>query len=272
MKNVTSVIFLLIALSHSVASCLAQQEPPEDNSAMFISSVDANLSVPFSSVDAARRSRPPQPTKIREDLWYPTGFLTLSTPTSEEVVQKGDVDETSTSNEKLAVPFRPIDSSVETTPYSQVPVVKESTKKKGDSALFFALSIAIAGLGVFLYYDFLYKNQLKEDLVQNAKLCSSKAVSADFEEVLARAPELTDPREPSHVDPTFDPDALFFEETSSGQSGLLKTESFEASGRKIGAGVGLTEENFDFAPKGLGLVNSVDEVVEDFVVGKSASS
>lgn len=273
MKVVTSAIFFIIVLLLGAVDCLAQQEASADKSPMFVSSVDANSSTPFSAVDAARRSRPPQPAKTHEDLWYPTGFLTLSSPTSDVDVSARESSNVSSKPEKHTTPFRPIDASVETTPYAQLPAIKEPVKKKGDSVLFFALSIAIAGLGIFLYYDFLYKNQLKEDLVQNAKLCSPSAVSADFDAVLARAPEMTDPREPSFVDPTFDPDSLYYENLRKDRSGLVGNESFEASGVRLAQGADLTEQNFDYAPKGLGSLSSaVDEVVEDFVVGANATS
>ncbi|MBP5620746.1 MAG: hypothetical protein J6X44_01895 [Thermoguttaceae bacterium] len=273
MKVVANAIFLIIVLLFGAVDCLAQQETPTDKGPMFVSSVDANSSTPFSAVDAARRSRPPQPAKTHEDLWYPTGFLTLSSPTPDVDNSVRDAANASSKPEKQAAPFRPIDASVETTPYTQVSTIKEPVKKKGDSVLFFALSIAIAGLGVFLYYDFLYKNKLKEDLVQNAKLCSPNAVSADFDAVLARAPEMTDPREPSFVDPTFDPDSLYYDDHKKDHVGFGGSESFEASGVRVAPGADLSEQNFDYSPKGLGILSSpTDEVVEDFVVGTSASS
>ncbi len=268
---VTDVVVLATVFSFAVARCYSQQEISSEKGSMFVSSVDANSSVPFSTVDAARRSRPPQPAKTHEDLWYPTGFLTLSTPTPEEDRSSTSVTNTNPVQEKRSSSFRPIDASVETTPYAQVPPVRESVKKKGDSALFFALSIALAGLGLFLYYDFLYKNQLRENLVQNAKLCSPKAVSADFDAVLALAPELTDPREPSFVEPTFDPDSLFYDEFTNNQDRSVVTESFEATGTNSSSEANIAEENFDFSPKRFGSVGLTDDVVEDFVVGAGST-
>ena len=88
--------------------------------ALFVPSRDVNSSAHFSTVDAARRNRPPEPSKSREDLFYPDGFLTLSSPTPEPAASKTSTNASSLSKkselEDRGVQLRPLDPSVETTP------------------------------------------------------------------------------------------------------------------------------------------------------------
>lgn len=252
-----------------------QQRDLDDGVPLFVPSVDVDSPVFFSSVDAARRNRPPLPAKVCEDLYYPDGFLTLSTPTSRKTgVLNGGHNESKVvypqaseeRGEKRASCIRPVDPTVETTP-SDVPVLSEPVTESRDHVLFFAISIALAGLGIFLYYDFRYRNQIREDLVHNAKLCSPKAVASDFDEVLAKCPELTDPRQPSFANPNFAPELLEF------GVNVPVTNHFEevnAIGEHLETGPGIEEENMDFSPKGL-YVDSSLEVLEDFTVSEKVA-
>lgn len=274
-RRVGMVVYFAIVLLLDVGVGGAQQNETTDGVPMFVSSVDADSPVFFSSVDAARRNRPPQPAKTREDLFYPDGFLSLSSPSVEKTEKTETLKEVR--EEKIVaeekevlsevVPIRPLDPSVETTP-SAIPIIEEKKKVKEDNVFFLALSVALASLGVFLYYDFRYRNQLREDLVQNARLCSSRAVAADFEAVLARGPELTDPREPSYINPTFDPESLAFDDRKVNVNPDEERFNVSETGSSA-AGPDIDEENFDFVPKERSAVDSVNEPYEDFVVGES---
>ena len=266
-----SLVFFFFAVD---GVSLGQQNDSYDADPMFVSSVDADSSVPFSTVGAARRSRPPRPAKTREDPWYPEGFLTLSSPTPDPDAaprRERSILDGGAAGKKVEPPVRVLDSSVEATPYSR-PQQLEAPPRKKDNALFLSISIALLGLGIFLYYDFVYRNQLKEDLVRNAKLCSSKAVASDFDELLAEAPELTDPREPSYAEPNFDPDLLSFD----GRAGARLPSRYDGDSFDVSDPVSTSEsdlegENFDFEPKGTdGLLASAEEV-GDFVVGASST-
>jgi hypothetical protein len=246
--------------------------------ALFVPSRDVNSSAHFSTVDAARRNRPPEPSKSREDLFYPDGFLTLSSPTPEPAASKTSTNASSLSKkselEDRGVQLRPLDPSVETTPVTtsraQAPE-KPAPEKRKDRFFFFAVSIALAGLGFFVYNELRYREQLRTDLVQNARLCSPNATAADFESVLAADLDLTDPRAPSYVNPRYDADVLMFDDPDSLGKTLKDPDfdgfHFEASADKLAhRGPGLGEENFDFMPEGkLSILNK--EPAEDFVVG-----
>ncbi|MBQ2849998.1 MAG: hypothetical protein IJE77_05910, partial [Thermoguttaceae bacterium] len=45
-----------------------------ESRALFVPTLDLESPTVFSSVDAARRNRPPQPSKRSEELLYPEGF------------------------------------------------------------------------------------------------------------------------------------------------------------------------------------------------------
>lgn len=255
------------------SKCYAQQEVI-DSSPLFVPSTDVDSPIFFSSIDAARRNRPPRPAKTRENLFYPDGFLTLSSPESEKSVgiesQGGELQIVPESFDKPSVVLNPLDPAVETTP-SVIPQVSfESDNKRGDNVLFWVISITLAGLGLFLYYDYRYRNQLKNELVHNAKLCSVNAVSSDFDEVLAKAPDMTDPRAPSYVDPSFDPYPLDFGEQYLPSHGCYSYRN-EVNGLPEVAGAGLEEENMDFVPRGAHFSRANSEIVEDFVVDENKS-
>ena len=246
--------------------------------ALFVPSRDVNSSTHFSSVDAARRNRPPEPSKTREDLFYPDGFLTLSSPTPESAATSStaNIDSTSrkTGSEDRGVQLRPLDPSVETTPITVgQPQITEKVapKKRRDRFFFLAVSVALAGLGFFVYNEFRYREQLRADLVRNARLCSPNATAADFESVLAADLDLTDPRAPSYVNPRYDADVLMFDDPDPLGKTLKDPDfdgfHFEASDNKLNhRGPGLGEENFDFMPEGRSVVLN-SEPTEDFIVG-----
>ncbi len=253
--------------------CWAQQNTSVESGPLFVPSSDVDSPVFFSSVDAARRNRPPQPAKVREDLFYPDGFLTFSSPTVDRVPKKekeqikdGQREDSETSVKNEAA-LRPLDPNVETTP-SVIPQVNtEPVKKHRDNVLFFVISVALAGLGGFLYYDYRYRNQLKGELVQNAKLCSANAVASDFDDVLAKAPDMIDPRGPSYVEPTFNPvDLLDFNDQYLPHGYHGGKNSLELAGV---SGPGLEEENMDFVPRGASFSQVVPESEDDFTVGEN---
>lgn len=245
-----------------------------NGSTLFVPSLDVNSATSFASVDAARRNRPPEPSKTREDLYYPDGFLTLSSPTpnpkESDSLGKEDSDKSETRGEGEKI--RPLDPSVETTPLvlNPYPGVKEPEKRKRDKFSFFAFSIALAGLGVFVYLERRYRDQLRDDIARNSRLCSPNATSADFESVLASNVDLTDPRAPSYANPRYDADVLMFNDPDPSGKNLTDPNfddfHFEASASRLGRrGPSLSEENFDFVPEGTER-SPADELPEDFVV------
>ena len=251
-------------------------DPAYNGSTLFVPSLDVNSPTSFSSVDAARRNRPPEPAKIREDLFYPDGFLTLSSPTPDPGLSSnsGKDDVRKAEPKDKGASLRPLDPSVETTPLAVNPSLgqeDDKPKKRRDRFFFFAFSIALAGLGFFVYHEFRYREQLRSDLVRNARLCSPNATSADFDSVLAADVDLTDPRAPSYVNPHYGADVLMFDDPDNAGKKLSDPDfdgfHFEASDAQLAhRGPGLGEENFDFMPEGNPSTFS-DEPVEDFVVG-----
>ncbi len=254
---------------------------PDGSGTLFVPTLDLDSPSVFSSVDAARRNRPPKPAKVKEDLFYPDGFLTLSKETPEPTPPKS---ETAATEEKTSEPPRRLNPSAETTPISP-PVDPEPAKEtRGDQILFFASSVALAALGIFVYFDYRYREQLKSDLARNARLCSSGAVSADFADVLAKDET---PFDASYIDPNLDAPPYLFGATPGADAGLTGfgetvsawngagfgdyPEDNDANDRffATGTGVDLKEENFDFAPASTA---SVPEPQEDFVVGQNRTA
>ncbi|MDO5309683.1 MAG: hypothetical protein Q4G03_09395 [Planctomycetia bacterium] len=239
----------------------------------------------FAASQAARSNRPPEPSKVRENLFYPDGFLTLSTPTpdpddasAKPLERNKDARDSvkSPKAEKKTTPIRPLDPSVETTPFVAPQPLDDSVnskRRRSDRFFFFALSIALAGLGLFVYYDYIYREQLRSVLVRNAKLRSPNAVGADFDQVFGGDLEMTDPLAPSFIDPTFDPDDFLYRDPSATHLATsldaLDEEHFQAQGGFQGSD--LNEQNFDFVPTGRPY-DPTEEVLEDFVVGNVGTS
>ena len=254
---------------------------------LFVPSLDAKTSTLASAVDSARRNRPPEPSKKSEDLYYPEGFLTLSSPTPEPVVNrpKANVEEVDKPGDvkpkDKGEPIRPLDPGMETTPLSvdrHEPVVEEEAPRRHtgrDRFFFFAISVALAGLGVFLYNDFRYRDQLRADLVRNAKLCSPNAQASDFDDVLAADADLVDPRAPSFVNPHYDADVILYGDPDQAgktlQDPAFDDYKFEVSEAISHVGPSLHEENFDFTPSGVPATPAVDLDEVEFVVGVNSS-
>ena len=237
-----------------------------ESRALFVPSLDLESPTVFSSVDAARRNRPPQPAKRSEELLYPEGFLELSAPTPEPVVElpveeTKDVVATPEETPPKEEPPRRLDPFAETTPLAPPPEPEPPKKEAGDQILFFALSFALAALGGFIYVDYRYRDRLKADLARNARLRSPNAVAADFDELLFSA-------DGERFDPTFEDFA--FLSNSNASTSFDDEEAFEPIVEPTAPtnGPGLNEENFDFAPSSATNPKAaLSEPEEDFVVG-----
>ncbi|MBQ9801190.1 MAG: hypothetical protein IJO40_14820 [Thermoguttaceae bacterium] len=235
-----------------------------ESRALFVPSLDLESPTVFSSVDAARRNRPPQPAKRSEELLYPEGFLTLSAPTPEPIVEL-PVEETkdvvAQETPKKEEPPRRLDPFAETTPLAPPPEPEPPKKEAGDQILFFALSFALAALGGFIYVDYRYRDRLKADLARNARLRLPNACAADFDELLISA-------DGERFDPTFDD--LSFLANPNASTSFDDEEAFEPIVEPTPPtnGPGLSEENFDFAPSSATNPRAaLSEPEEDFVVG-----
>lgn len=237
-----------------------------ESRALFVPSLDLESPTVFSSVDAARRNRPPQPAKRSEELLYPEGFLELSAPTPEPIVEfrveeTKDVVASPQEPSKKEEPPRRLDPFAETTPLAPPPEPEPPKKEAGDQILFFALSFALAALGGFIYVDYRYRDRLKADLARNARLRSPNARAADFDDVLNAV-------DGERFDSTFDD--LAFWTNSNASTSFDDEETFEpiVESTPPTNGPGLAEENFDFAPSSATNPKSaLSEPEEDFVVG-----
>ncbi|MBQ5790250.1 MAG: hypothetical protein IIW01_08165 [Thermoguttaceae bacterium] len=270
-----STAFVRLCVGAAVASCGSGAweasandgfSAPYESRALFVPSLDLESPTFFSAVDAARRNRPPQPTKRSEELLYPEGFLELSAPTPEPIVEPTveetkDVVATPQEPPKKEEPPRRLDPTVETTPLAPPPEPEPPKKEAGDQILFFALSFALAALGGFIYVDYRYRDRLKADLARNARLRSPNAVAADFDEILNSG-------DGERFDPTFD--EFVFRSNSNASTSLEEEEPFEpiVEPTPPTEGPGLSEENFDFAPSyATNPKATLSEPEEDFIVG-----
>ena len=236
-----------------------------ESRALFVPSLDLESPTVFSSVDAARRNRPPQPAERPEELLYPEGFLELSAPTPKPVVERPveetkDVVATPQTPPKKEEPPRRLDPTAETTPLAPPPEPEPPKKEAGDQILFFALSFALAALGGFIYVDYRYRDRLKADLARNARLRSPNACAADFDELLISA-------DGERLDVAFDDWA--FPATLNASTAFDDEEAFEPITEPTPPnGPDLTEENFDFAPASATKPRpTLSEPEEDFIVG-----
>ncbi|MBQ2791406.1 MAG: hypothetical protein IJE97_17360 [Thermoguttaceae bacterium] len=239
---------------------------PYESRALFVPSLDLESPTVFSSVDAARRNRPPQPAKRSEELIYPEGFLELSAPTPEPVLElpveeTKDVVATPQEPSKKEEPPRRLDPNAETTPLAPPPQPEPPKKEAGDQILFFALSFALAALGGFIYVDYRYRDRLKADLARNARLRSPNAVASDFDDVLSAV-------DGERLDPAWED--FSFSTSSSSATAFEDEETFEpiCEPTPPTSGADLGEENFDFAPSSATNAKAtLSEPEEDFVVG-----
>ena len=233
-----------------------------ESRALFVPSLDMESPTVFSAVDAARRNRPPQPSKRSEELLYPEGFLELSAPTPEPVVEETkEVVATPQDSPKNEEPPRRLDPFAETTPLAPPPEPEPPKKEAGDQILFFALSFALAALGAFIYVDYRYRDRLKADLARNARLRSPNAVAADFDDVLNAV-------DGERFDPTFE--ELTFLTRANASTSFDDEEAFEPIVEPTPPtnGPNLSEENFDFAPSyATNPKATLSEPEEDFIVG-----
>ena len=279
-------VFVIVAFPKTI--CMAQRQENATNATnaapLFVPTLDLHSPTYYSSVDAARKDRPPEPAKVSEELYYPDGFLTLSSPTPLPVAKEKpskiekEMPEKSAKKVDRGDHIRPLDPSVETTPLTVEPRVKKETQEepikrsRKDRFFFFAVSVALAGLGVFIYNDFRYRDQLRADLVRNAKLCSPNATPEDFEGVLAEDVDLTDPRAPSYVNPHYDADVVLYADPDKAGK-ILSDPAFDdyrfeaSSSHREHFGPGLGDENFDFAPSGDSGAALEDEEEAEFNVG-----
>lgn len=253
----------LVAFSATGFEASAQnvESSASEGRALFVPTLDLQ-SPAFSTVEAARNARPPQPAKRREELIYPEGFLELSSPTPEPVVEAAVDVSAKTEATKKEEPPRRLDPSAETTPLAPPPQPEPPKEEAGDQILFFALSIALAALGGFIYVDYRYRDRLRADLARNARLRSPNAVAADFDDVLAFV-------DGERLDATFDDLAFLSAEST---SVLDDEEVFEPISEPVSPsdGADLSEENFDFAPTSAAKA-TLPEPREDFVVGANSA-
>jgi len=273
---VAVVLSLILCPFFMSAVCFAQGQRQGQNEvgASERDSIDSFLT--GASADKNSRSRtngtrPPEPKQTLEGLFYPEGFLTTSTPSPDpsEVLKNKQTQTTtsatttnsvSTSDAQTAVktdnkPPRFLDPGLETTPYVrpiEPPGVEHSKKGR---LFFFAISIALAALGLFWFVDYRYREQLRRDLERNARLSSPQAVSGDFIDFppgALDAPVIIPPRNPYESD-GFQYGSNYGLASSSVSSVLEEdAESLEA--------------NFDFTPQGTSAASAELEPQEDFVV------
>ena len=248
---------------------------------LFVPSVDVNSAISFSSIDAARKNRPPEPSKKKEELYYPDGFLELSVPfrpvdVEDAIGSRGeDGDDKSESTD---IPICLFDPGRESTPQSNLtnPISKGSKEAEGvgESFAFWSLSIALAGLAFFVYHEYRYKTKLRTDLARNAFLCSPHASSKDFDSVLNEMGTTADPLLAASL-PFYSTgesrgdsagSSLYVDESR--EVALSRFDTFEHSSH-ISCDPETETENFDFVPDGSSA--TVDnEASEGFVVHESS--
>ncbi len=246
---------------------------------LFVPSVDVNSAISFSSIDAARKNRPPEPSKKKEELYYPDGFLGLSVP-----FQPADTEDLVDSRvndgeaESTDIPMSLFDPGRESTPQSNLPNPISSGPKEpggvGESFAFWSFSVALAGLAFFVYHEYKYKTKLRTDLARNAYLCSPHASSKDFDSVLNETGGADDPLLAASLPFYSTNEAL----VGLGSSSLYADESRDVALSRYDAyehnshlpvDPEAEKENFDFVPDGSSV--SVDnEASQGFVVQESS--
>lgn len=246
---------------------------------LFVPSVDVNSAISYSSIDAARKNRPPEPSKKKEELYYPNGFLELSVPfqpaDTEDLVDSRVNDDEAESTD---IPMSLFDPGRESTPLSNLPNPISCGSKEpggvGESFAFWSLSVALAGLAFFVYHEYKYKTKLRTDLARNAYLCSPHASSKDFGSVLNETGGADDPLLAASLPFYSTNEAL----VGLGSSSLYADESRDVALSRYDAHEHTShlpvdpeaeKENFDFVPDGSSV--SVDnEASQGFVVQESS--
>ncbi len=126
------------------------------------------------------RTRPPKPTKQRDDLHFPPGFLQHSKPSevsdTADTPQEGKRDSSSTpSTDKKneTAPSQPRDDAE--------PNI-EPVRARDDTTLL-GIIVSAALLGIFVFADYRYRCWLQSALLQNNRLLAPEAAASDFDEV-----------------------------------------------------------------------------------------
>lgn len=271
--------FQLLDRDHAIASAASVSEESDTTKRdfpLFVPSVDVNSAISFSSIDAARKNRPPEPSKKREELYYPDGFLELSVPYQpDDGANEADRRLNEEESGLPEIPLYLFDPGRESTPQSNLPNPISNTPKEaggvGESFAFWSLSVALAGLAFFVYHEYKYKTKLRTDLARNAYLCSPRASSKDFDSVLNGV-----------EDPLLDASCPFYSSTDSrdvsdGSSSYaddsrdVALSRFDTFGHTLHIAIDsdAEKENFDFVPDGSS--STVDsEESEEFVVQESS--
>lgn len=141
-----------------------------------ISDVAAN-DIGFSTGNRPERSRPPLPTKIREDNHYPEGFLTLSKPQNiqpDELISPSGSNNNPPSAKEIPADY-PLPDDWEPN-YEVIP--------PHDPTYVFGMLIAAGMFGVFAFFDYRYRMFVHGVLIENNRLLAPDATSADFADVL----------------------------------------------------------------------------------------
>jgi len=277
-RRIVAVVLLSFLCSFFLSAvCFAQGQRQGQNGSEASDSIDSFLT--GASADKNSRSRtngtrPPEPKRSLEGLFYPEGFLTPSTPSPDpsEILQKNQArtstnsesassestSEASSSAKTDSKPPRFLDPGLETTPFVRPIEPPGGEHSKKGRLLFFAISIALAALGLFWFFDYRYREQLRRDLERNARLSSPQAVSGDFADFppgALDAPVIIPQRNP------YESDGFQY-----GSSYNLESSSLSRPVEEDGESL---EANFDFTPQGTSDESVSLEPQEDFVVSKT---
>ncbi len=240
------------------ACCFAQ-----DSSDSF----DSFLTGAYTETSRSRTgsNRPPEPKQVLEGLFYPEGFLTISKPSPEpdeillEKTGASDASSEDQANAKSDAPLpKFLNPGLETTPYVRPVEQAREGRSKNARLYFFAFSIALAALGLFVYFDYRYREQLREELERNARLSSPLAVSADFVDFPPGA--LDAPVQIPQGDSYETEDYRF----ALSRDAAPFSTSYDSSGEDESL-----EANFDFTPQGTVDFDDSLEPKEDFVVSET---
>lgn len=128
--------------------------------------------------DDQERTRPPKPTRQRDDLHFPPGFLQLSKPTelpTESETPQESKRETPVVTEKKEV-IAPVVSRDDTEPNIE-------PTRSGDDTILLGIVVSAALLGIFVFADYRYRCWLQSVLLQNNRLLSPDVAASDFDEI-----------------------------------------------------------------------------------------
>ena len=137
----------------------------------------------FPSGDS-ERTRPPKPTKQRDDLHFPPGFLQLSRP-SEVPVSADTPQEGKREPSSAPSASSPTDKKTEVGPSQPRDDTEpniEPIRARDDTTLL-GIIVSAALLGIFVFADYRYRCWLQSALLQNNRLLAPEAAASDFDEV-----------------------------------------------------------------------------------------